>query len=154
MRGPTLFSERKAAWRCRIGLAPKPRRGQRERGTYAMGSPRNLGDPVFSVLISDGLADQLVPDRGGCVRSRGSEHRAQGRYRQAKATKRGGMVHRKSELSIVPRKSGNAAPGGPGGGKRQPVDGFFFEGKDAENAKSHKCLNKTAKDSETGEGSA
>ncbi len=43
----------------------------------------------------------------------GSERRAQARYRQAKATKRGGKGGKEAEHSGVPRKRGNPPEGTP-----------------------------------------
>ena len=49
----------------------------------------------------------------------GSETRVQPGYRQAKATKRGGMGDGESERLVLPSKRGNH-PEGPRGGKGAP----------------------------------
>jgi hypothetical protein len=70
-----------------------------ESGACVRGFPRNLGGP----------ADLRHTPTG---RAPGEESPGtKGRYRQAKATKRGGMDGRKSEQPIVPRESGNPPQG-------------------------------------------
>src|ERR1019366_5853871 len=77
--------------------------------------PRNLGDPALSSSGNGGRGDSNNndPARAGSVRPYGSptrfmKARTRMRYRQAKATKRGGKERWKSEPPIVPMKLGNS----------------------------------------------
>ncbi len=66
-------------------------------------------DAVVSVLEDGWAPVDQVQARRGRARTCGSEQRAQARYCQAKATKRGGKGGSKSDLVIVPEKQGNAS---------------------------------------------
>lgn len=84
--------------------------GVREQGMWAWGSPRNLGDPVVSA-DSSVVGEATIQRTPAQVRSADApgryEQRALGRYRQAKATKRGGMSGRKSEQLVIAEKAEN-----------------------------------------------
>ena len=93
---------------------------RRRIGTCANGQlrfPRNLGDPVVSSANSrlELPGDQL---QASTVHSAAEErtHRVQPRYRQAKATKRGGMGGRKSQHPHSTDEAGELVP-------RDPVEG-------------------------------
>ena len=79
--------------------------------------PRNLGDPVVSSANSrlELPGDQL---QASAVHSAAEErtHRVQPRYRQAKATKHGGMDGRKSQHPRSTDEAGELVP-------RDPVEG-------------------------------
>ena len=62
---------------------------------------------MISAVKSGGQPEQSAQARRSRVGVCGSEETTQLRYHQTKATKCGGMGHRKSELSIVPVKQGN-----------------------------------------------
>jgi len=86
---------------------------------YARGSPRNLGGLAVSVERSGkGKPGDQAPGRIEGLRPsrRGAKHGTQPRYRQAKATKCGGMESEESEHLVVPRKRGNRP-------HRDPVEG-------------------------------
>ena len=76
---------------------------------YTSRSPRNLGDAVISVLKDGWAPVDQVQARRGRIRTCGNENRMQVRYRQAKATKRGGMGGSKSDLPILPKEQGNVS---------------------------------------------
>jgi hypothetical protein len=84
--------------------------GVREQGMWVWGSPRNLGGPVISAdsNVVGEATNQRTPVWGrGADTSRRDEQRALGRYRQTKATKRGGKDGRESEQFVVAVKAGN-----------------------------------------------
>ncbi len=88
-REPTSSLNRKAAPERRCSCqVPRSRRGLRA-GHVHIGAPRNLGDAVVSVLENGWAPVDQVRARRGRARTCGSEQRAQARYCQAKATKRG-----------------------------------------------------------------
>jgi hypothetical protein len=107
-----LLSERKAASRRCNGLALAIPPGSENRAR-SRGFPRNLGGPVaFSEIpgrryrVTNSSPATAAPGDGG------SEIRVRPRYRQAKATKRGGTGGGESERSILPMTWGNR-PEGP-----------------------------------------
>jgi len=80
------------AWR--VGPA-----GVGEQGRGTVGFPRNVGDPVVSTLDPERgnrSRAQKPLARGVARHAAGSEASVPGGYRQAKATKRGGMGDRES----------------------------------------------------------
>ncbi len=86
--------------------------GVQERGMFAQGFPRNLGELIASsARIGWETEDQnpgLPPSRPTTA---GAKKRARPRYLRAKATKRGEKGVQQSELPIVPQKPGNPSPG-------------------------------------------
>jgi hypothetical protein len=92
------------------GLDPT---GVLEQGMGTLGFPRNVGGPVVSrPQHPDGGQPERTQPLAARVRARrGAERRqAQGGYRQAKATKRGGMDGGMSEQRVVLWKQGNPGP--------------------------------------------
>ena len=81
--------------------------------------PRNLGDPVVSSANSrlELPGDQL---QASTVHSAAEEriHRVQPRYRQAKATKCGGMAGRKSQHPHNTDEAGELVPRDPAEGRK------------------------------------
>ena len=87
--------------------------GVEEQGMCTLGFPRNLGGPVVSRPHhpDGGHPERTQPLAARARARRGTERRqARGGYRQAKATKRGGMGGGKSEHRVVLWKQGNPGP--------------------------------------------
>src|SRR5215467_4222453 len=110
---PTLLKRRKAAPKCRDGLALKSRRGQRA-GHVRSGVPQEPGRSC-RLRKNPKTRGERVKKTPGLRRWRsavdGSEDWNAQRYRQAKATKCGGTDGRESERSTVPMKPGNRPAG-------------------------------------------
>ena len=88
--------------------------GVRERGMRTLGFPRNLGGPVVSVPVRrPGVRLETSRPLHAAPAGRGSEQGVQGRYRQAKETKRGGTDGRESECLVLLLKRGNPSQGTP-----------------------------------------
>jgi hypothetical protein len=87
--------------------------GVGEHGTYTVGPPGTweiLSSPSENRFWESGKQSRA---RGGCVLPRGSEPKAQRRYREAKGTKRRGTGGRKSECFTLPWRRGNQTRGTP-----------------------------------------
>jgi hypothetical protein len=88
--------------------------------------PRNLGDPVVSSANSrlEIPGDQL---QASAVHSAAEErtYRVQPRYRQAKATKRGGMGGGKSQHPRSTDEAGELAPRDPVKGRKNRIGGAW-----------------------------
>ena len=96
--------------------------GVEEQGTFIVGSSRNLGGPVASVLFPVLVCPVKTPGpRAVRLASAGAKRKTR-RYREAKETKRRGRGGRKSECFVVLKKRGNR-PEGPRGGKGAPEHG-------------------------------
>jgi RNA-directed DNA polymerase len=96
--------------------------GVEEQGTSTWGFPRNLGIPVVSTTRAGqgatgeenpGPVASARPSGGSGLHGRTRSTASPSWYRQAKATKRGGMGGRDSEHPIVPPKRGNPLRGDP-----------------------------------------
>jgi len=105
------------------GRVDTPRAGQRreelagveERGMYAWGFPRNLGDLLVCASMNREGYPMKQPRPGDrALAAPRREDRARARYRCAKATKRGGTDEQESEYPVVPVKRGNAPERTPG----------------------------------------
>lgn len=109
------------------GAAVARRRGPtgvEERSIRAIGLPRNLGDPVFSIqgyrIGHPGVKQQALVHGSG-ARAHGSERRAQEWYYRAKETKRGGTGDGKSQLSNSTEEAGEQTRPDPVEGRGEPV---------------------------------
>ena len=83
----------------------------------AKGDPRNLGDPAVSAIravVGEATIQRTPARRRGADTSGRNEQPCIGRYRQAKATKRGGMGDRKSEQLVLAGKAENQSEGSAG----------------------------------------
>ena len=83
--------------------------------------PRNLGDPVVSSANSrlEIPGDQLQASAAHSPAEERNE-RVRPRYRQAKATKRGGMGGRKSQHPHITAEAGELVPRDPVEGRKNP----------------------------------
>jgi hypothetical protein len=94
--------------------------GVREQGISTQGFPRNLRDPAVPDPQNCGveLPHPKAPGSSTGVGLKGrDEDRRKGWYRQAKETKCGETVGRKSECLIVPLIQGNSNRGNPEEGR-------------------------------------
>jgi hypothetical protein len=93
--------------------------GVGEQGKGTRGSPGTWEFLLSPRLIAGGAPAYQLQARAGALDSDGNKTRVLPWYRQAKATKCGGMGSRTSEHLVVPLKQGNRSHRDPGEGAQR-----------------------------------